>query len=85
MEKDLAKKIEERITELESQGKKMVDFSNGVTANIKKLLAEKAKANDEANVIAGAIQAFKGVLSELSLSESNESCKAIAAEKEENV
>lgn len=83
MEKDLVKKIEDRISELESQGKKMVDFANGITVNIKKLKADKARANDEANVIAGAIQAFKGVLSEISEKEKLE--KESAVEKEENV
>ncbi len=83
MEKDLAKKIEDRISELETQGKKMVDFANSVTANVEKLLAEKAKAHDESNVIAGAIQAFKGVLSEISANEKLE--KESVVEKEENV
>jgi len=92
MENDLVKKIEERISELESQGKKIVDFVNGITANVKKLLADKVRANDEANVIAGAIQAFKGVLAEIlekeKLSESEKESgktKELSAKKEKNV
>jgi hypothetical protein len=83
MEKDLVKKIEDRIAELESQGKKIVDFVNSITANVKKLQADKTKANDEANIIAGAIQAFKGVLSEIS--EKEKLSQESSAEKEENV
>lgn len=86
MEKELVKKIEDRISELETQGKKIVDFVNGITANVKKLKAEKAKAHDEANVISGAIQAFKGVLSEISEQEKlSEKGAEMAVEKEENV
>jgi hypothetical protein len=86
MENDLVKKIEERISELESQGKKIVDFVNGITANVKKLLADKVRANDEANVIAGAIQAFKGVLVEISEKEKvSEKLEPLSTEKEENV
>ena len=86
MENDLVKKIEERISELESQGKKIVDFINGITANVKKLLADKVRANDEANVIAGAIQAFKGVLAEISEKEKvSEKLEPLSTEKEENV
>jgi hypothetical protein len=69
VEMDLVKKIEARISELETQYKKMVDFVNGATANIKKLVAERTKATDESNALSGAIQAFKSVIGEISENE----------------
>lgn len=71
MEMDLSKKIEARISELEKRSKELSDFINGATANMKKLLSEKSKANDESNAINGAIQAFKSVLGEISENEKN--------------
>ena len=66
MEMDLVKKIETRVSELEKRSKEIVDFINGATASIKKLVAERAKATDESNSLNGAIQAYKSVIGEIS-------------------
>ena len=69
MEMDLVKKIEARVSELEKRSKELSDFVNGATASMKKISSEKSKATDEANAVAGAIQAFKSVLGEISENE----------------
>lgn len=71
MEMDLVKKIEARVSELEKRSKELSDFVNGATASIKKLSLEKSKATDEANAVAGAIQAFKSVIGEISANETS--------------
>ncbi len=88
MNMELINKIEERISELEKRAKEVMDFSNNATANIKRLKSEKAKALDESNVIAGAVQAFKGVLAEVSEKKEEaplEAKKEPASKKEKNV
>ena len=89
MEMDLVKKIEARISELETQSKKMVDFVNSSTASIKKLSAERAKASEESYALNGAIQAFKSVIGEISENEKNaKECsekKESIGKKEKNV
>lgn len=69
MEMDLVKKIQTRISDLETQSKKMVDFINGATASIKKIVDERIKATNESNVLSGAIQAFKSVIGEITESD----------------
>lgn len=72
MSKELIQKIESSISELEARLKKNNEFVGSVTANVEKLLADKATTINDSNVTSGAIQAFNVVLKALKESEEAE-------------
>ena len=65
MSMELISKIEAKISDLEAQFKKNSDFIVSANSNIDKLVSDKALATNECNIINGAIQMARGVLSEL--------------------
>lgn len=67
MNMEVINKIETKISELENRAKKTNEFLGNIIINLKSLRKEKVKAQDEINTLAGALEAFKGTLSELKL------------------
>ena len=65
MNMEVINKIEASISELEARLKKNNEFVGSVTANVEKLLSDKATTVSDSNVTSGAIQAFNVVLKEL--------------------
>ena len=66
MNMELINKIEAKISDLEAQFKKNSDFIASANAAMDKLVSDKALANNECNMINGAIQMARGVLTEMS-------------------
>ena len=69
MNMEVINKIETKISELENRAKKTNEFLGNIIINLKSLRKEKVKAQDEINTLSGALEAFKGTLSELKLVE----------------
>jgi chromosome segregation ATPase len=65
MSMELISKLESKIADLEAQFKKNSDFIGSANAAMEKLVSDKTLANNECNMIHGAIQMAKGVLTEL--------------------
>ena len=77
MNMEVINKIETKISELENRAKKTNEFLGNIIINLKSLRKEKVKAQDEINTLAGALEAFKGTLSELKLVPEVEKEKAL--------
>ncbi len=65
MNMELINKIEAKISDLEAQFKKNSDFIVSANSAMEKLVSDKSLANNECNMINGAIQMAKGVLTEM--------------------
>ena len=65
MSMELISKVEAKIADLEAQFKKNSDFIISANAAMDKLVSDKNLANNECNMINGAIQMARGVLTEL--------------------
>lgn len=66
MDMELISKIEAKISDLEAQFKKNSDFIASANSAMDKLVSDKNLATNECNMINGALQMAKGVLTEMS-------------------